>query len=202
MSLVTTEPNRPTATATGGATATTTTRHAPASRLGTSTLADIVTGLARAEELWQPHARHDPVERACIRLLATPAYEVWLLGWTPGQSAGLHDHGGANAAFVVVDGELTETVASEPGNRSSRALRQRTIEAGRLALVRAGEIHDLTNHANRPATSIHVYSKPLRSMGFYEKSATGERGHRVRTIWVDEQDPVLHGIPADTRTLG
>src|SRR6266511_2315889 len=71
-------------------------------RLHTAALADIVIGLARAEDLWRPHVLHNPDERARVRLLATPAYEVWLLGWTPGQAVGLHDHGGANAAFVVV----------------------------------------------------------------------------------------------------
>ena len=82
-------------------------------RLDTATLSDIVHGLAVAEDLWRPFVLHDADERARVRLLATPAYEVWLLGWTPGQSVGLHDHGGANAAFIVVDGTLTETAAPE-----------------------------------------------------------------------------------------
>ena len=54
--------------------------------------------------------------------MATPIYEVWLLGWTPGQSVGLHDHGPANGAFIIVDGTLTETLAHEPGDRRSPAL--------------------------------------------------------------------------------
>ena len=84
-----------------------------ASRLDLAALADI-GGSAEVEELWRPHVAHDHNERTRVRLLATSAYEVWLLGWTPGQSVGLHDHGGANGTFVVVDGTLTETVAADP----------------------------------------------------------------------------------------
>src|SRR3954469_10615472 len=80
-----------------------------ARRLELDVLGDIVTGLSCAESLWKPYVAHDPHERVRRRLLATPAYEVWLLGWTPGQAVGWHDHGDANGAFVVVDGELAET---------------------------------------------------------------------------------------------
>src|SRR5262245_17450245 len=84
-----------------------------ARRLDLDVLAEIVTGLARAEALWRPYVAHDPDDRVRRRLLATPAYEVWLLGWTPCQSVGLHDHGAANGAFVVVDGELVETTVRD-----------------------------------------------------------------------------------------
>src|SRR5688500_16575160 len=87
-------------------------------RLDPTTLSDIVHGPALAEELWRPHVLHSVTERARVRLLATPAYEVWLLGWTPGQSVGLHDHGGANAAFFVVDGTLTETSSADRATRT------------------------------------------------------------------------------------
>ena len=70
----------------------------PSPRLDLAALGDIVSGLARADDLWRPHVAHDASERVRIRLLSTPAYEVWLLGWTPGQAVGLHDHGG----FVLV----------------------------------------------------------------------------------------------------
>ena len=85
--------------------------------LDVAMLVEIVTGLAAAEALWRPHVTHDAAERARLRLLATPAYEVWLLGWTPGQSVGLHDHGDANGAFVVVDGELVETTLTSGRHR-------------------------------------------------------------------------------------
>ncbi len=160
-----------------------------ASRLDLAALADIVGGLAEAEELWRPHVTHDHNERTRVRLLATSAYEVWLLGWTPGQSVGLHDHGGANGAFVVVDGTLTETVAADPSNRNDRTLAQRVLAVGEAGQVAAGQVHDVANRSSRLATSIHAYSRPLTSMGFYESATPGVRGHRIRTFWV-EPEPV------------
>ena len=160
----------------------------PGARLDTTTLSDIVNGLAVAEDLWRPHVVHDPDVRARVRLLATPAYEVWLLGWTPGQSVGLHDHGGANAAFFVVDGTLTETVAVD---RSSRILVDRSIPSGSAGTVPAGHLHDVANRSSTLATSIHAYSKPLRSMGFYDVPEPGVHGHRVRTLWVEQEAAVL-----------
>ncbi len=166
-------------------------------RLDTTTLADIVNGLATAVDLWRPHVFHNPHERARVRLLATPAYEVWLLGWTPGQAVGLHDHGGANAAFFVVDGTLTETVTADPDQRAGGVLLERTIHAGTSGSVEAGHVHDIANRSTSLATSIHVYSKPLRSMGFYDVPEPGVRGYRVRTLWVEEETAVLQDVRVD-----
>jgi quercetin dioxygenase-like cupin family protein len=151
-----------------------------ARRLEIDVLGDIDTGLARAESLWRPHVAHDPHERVRRRLLATPAYEVWLLGWTPGQSVGLHDHGDANGAFVVVDGELTETTVD------TGELHVERLAAGELGQVTAGSIHDVGNRSPRNATSIHVYSHPLSAMGFY-----GSNGQLVRVEAVHEQSTLV-----------
>ena len=142
-------------------------------RLDVAALADIATGLAEAEELWRPHVVHDSVERARVRLLASPVYEVWLLGWTPGQSVGLHDHGGANGAFVVVDGELTETALVDG------SLERDVLHAGEFGRVPFGAMHDVGNHSRRNTTSIHAYSRPLSAMGFYLPDGTLERVEAV-----------------------
>jgi mannose-6-phosphate isomerase-like protein (cupin superfamily) len=160
-------------------------------RLDPDALGDIVSGLARADDLWRPHVAHDDDERARVRLLATPAYEVWVLGWTPGQSVGLHDHGGSNGAFVVVDGQLTETFAIDGAHPRGRRLAERTVAAGTLGTVPAGAVHDLANRSTALATSLHVYSRPLQSMGFFDDGERGVRGHRIRTMWVDETPAVL-----------
>ena len=142
-------------------------------RLELDVLADIVAGLARAEELWRPHVAHDADERVRRRLLATPAYEVWLLGWTPQQSVGLHDHGDANGAFVVVDGELTETAIV------AGRLENDVLHAGEFGRVPFGALHDVGNRSPRNATSIHAYSRPLSAMGFYRADGTLERVEAV-----------------------
>jgi hypothetical protein len=141
----------------------------PPAPLDVDVLVDIIDGLARAEPLWRPHVAHDPDDRVRLRLLATPAYEVWLLGWAPGQSVGLHDHGDANGAFVVVDGELTET--SLEAGRLVDAVRA----AGEFGRVPIGALHDVANRSPRNATSIHAYSHPLSAMGFYRPDGSLQR---------------------------
>lgn len=149
-------------------------RNPPA--LGIDALVDIATGLAQATELWRPHVHHDQLSRTSVRLLATEAYEVWLLGWSQGQGVDLHDHGGANAAFVVLDGELEELTLG-PGGLRSRALRP-----GGVGTVAAGAVHDVINAGTVDATSIHVYSDPLTSMTFYDADGTPRHTELVQEV--------------------
>lgn len=130
--------------------------------LDLATLTDIAVGLAAAEDLWGPHVSHDPLSRTSVRLLASPVYEVWLLGWTPGQRVELHDHGGSNAAFVVVEGELDEVTMGRHG------LATRHLHAGEIGTVAAGAVHDVLNRGVAVATSVHVYADPLTSMTYYD----------------------------------
>jgi predicted metal-dependent enzyme (double-stranded beta helix superfamily) len=155
-------------------------RPADSLTLDVALLADIVEGLAAADGLWRRHVTHDAAERVRLRLLATPAYEVWLLGWAPGQSVGMHDHGDANGAFVVVDGELVERTLTE-----CRVVTE-TRHTGAVGRIPRGAVHDVANRSPRLATSIHAYSRPLTAMGFYRAD-----GSLVRTEAVHEQSVLV-----------
>jgi predicted metal-dependent enzyme (double-stranded beta helix superfamily) len=137
---------------------------ASAPTLELDALVAIAQGLARAEDLWRPHVSHDPLSRTSVRLIATEAYEVWLLGWTAGQRVELHDHGGANAAFAVLEGVLDEIVLGFAGTTTKR------LGAGAVGTVPAGVVHDVVNTDPIVATSLHVYSDPLRTMTYYDPS--------------------------------
>jgi Cysteine dioxygenase type I len=129
-------------------------------------LADIVGGIAAAPPLWRALVRHDPDGRRPVRLIATERYEVWVIGWTTGQHVRLHDHGASAGAFVVTEGELTELL---PDRRpSAGGVVERTLGTGRLRHLAVGTVHDVTNRAAAPATSIHAYSPPLTSMTYYD----------------------------------
>ena len=134
--------------------------------LGIEVLVDIAVGLGRAEALWRPHVDHDPLSRTSVRLVATDLYEAWLLGWTPSQQVELHDHGGANAAFVVLEGALTELTLGDGRTSAAR------LDTGDLGTVAAGVVHDVLNAGQTNATSLHVYSRPLRTMTFYDPDGT------------------------------
>ena len=131
-------------------------------RLDGALLEQIAAGIA-SSPLWRGQIEHDPVVRPSVRLVATDSYEVWLLGWSPGQSVELHDHGDAAGAFVVVEGELVEVRVGD-----GQALERDVIRAGGSRVVPVGEVHDVLNLSGDTATSIHVYSPPLSSMTHYD----------------------------------
>ena len=144
--------------------------------LDLATLADIAVGLGRVDDLWRPHVAHDPLSRTSVRLVATDAYEVWLLGWTAGQRVELHDHGGANAAFVVLEGELDEITLGFAGTTTKR------LSTGAVGTVPAGVVHDVVNAASADATSLHVYSDPLETMTFFDPDGTRRHTDLVEQV--------------------
>ena len=139
-------------------------------------LVAIAQGLAQAEDLWRPHVSHDPLSRTSVRLVATEAYEVWLLGWTDGQRVALHDHGGAHAAFVVLEGVLEEITLGFAGTTTKR------LTSGSVGTVPAGIIHDVVNTEPAAATSLHVYSNPLRTMTYYDDAGVATYTELVEQV--------------------
>jgi len=130
----------------------------PAEALDRATMLDIACGIASARDLWSQHVRHDETERRPVRLLATDAYEVWVIGWTTGQGVSLHDHGGSSGVVVVTEGRLTER---------ARGGTTRQLLVGELAELGPDDVHEVFNAADEPATSVHVYSPPLAAMGYH-----------------------------------
>jgi mannose-6-phosphate isomerase-like protein (cupin superfamily) len=147
-------------------------------------LARISAGIARSP-LWYDLADPTPEARSAVRVLATPRYEAWVLGWWPGHGVELHDHGDSHAAFTVVVGELVEITA-----RPSGAIERRALRRGDTRVVPAGTRHDVLDLADRPATSIHVYSPALTSMTFFDPiDQTPTRVEPVLgsdAVWPDE----------------
>ena len=103
--------------------------------------------------------------RRFARLLETAAYEAWLISWAPAADLDLHDHGGSEGAFHVVEGGLVEayTDLERPGPLKTLALR-----AGRGRRVTASRVHRVWNPGPREAMSVHVYSPPLTIMTFFD----------------------------------
>jgi predicted metal-dependent enzyme (double-stranded beta helix superfamily) len=90
--------------------------------------------------------------------------EAWLLTWLPGQSTGLHDHGGSAGAFAVLDGVLDETVLVP--DEHSMARRNRPYAAGEIRGFGRHHVHDVAP-AGGPAVSLHVYAPALIGMTRY-----------------------------------
>ncbi|MBK5333348.1 MAG: hypothetical protein JJD93_15330, partial [Ilumatobacteraceae bacterium] len=79
----------------------------PATRtVGADVLAAIASGLAAVTVPWELGLGEIPTERRFHRVLATEAYEAWVICWPSGELLDMHDHGGSAGAFSVVSGEL------------------------------------------------------------------------------------------------
>jgi predicted metal-dependent enzyme (double-stranded beta helix superfamily) len=156
----------------------------PAEPLPAHVLADIVGGIAAAPPLWRALVRHDPDGRRPVRVIATERYEVWVIGWTTGQNVRLHDHGASAGAFLVTEGELTELLPDRWP--AAGGVVERTLGTGRLRHLAVGTVHDVTNRAAAPATSIHAYSPPLTAMTYYDAEL-----RPAETEPVAPEEPVL-----------
>jgi hypothetical protein len=123
--------------------------------------------LADRTDLWQPHVRFAHESRWSVRVAVTGDYEAWLLTWLPGQSTGLHDHGGSAGAFAVLAGAVEESTlapAYSPRRTRPAALVHRTLSTGRVRAFGADYVHDVTNTGRVPAVSLHVYAPALDTM--------------------------------------
>jgi hypothetical protein len=126
----------------------------------------IAEGLAQVAVPWELRTGTAPAERRYERVLATAAYDAWVIYWPPGFELPLHDHGGSWGAFSIVGGGLEE-VTMVDGQRVSLLLgRGETVHFG------PDHVHAVGNPTTLPATSLHVYSPPLSSMAYF--GATGD----------------------------
>lgn len=136
-------------------------------RSGPTRLYHLARQLADRADLWRPHVRFARDNRWSVRVAVTDDYEAWLLTWLPGQSTGLHDHGGSAGAFAVVEGALEESTlapAYSPRVPRPAALVHRTLSTGRVRAFGPDYVHDVTNTGRVPAVSLHVYAPALETM--------------------------------------
>jgi len=132
---------------------------------GSRDLTRIAAQLLAEPWRWWRQVRFDPAGRYYTRVAADESYEAWLLTWLPGQSTGLHDHGGSSGAFTVVTGTLTETTVAPDGGHEV----VRHLSPQRVRTFGATHVHDVANRGSVPAISLHVYAPALQTMRRYER---------------------------------
>jgi predicted metal-dependent enzyme (double-stranded beta helix superfamily) len=129
----------------------------------------LAVDLARRTELWQPHVRFSE-PRHYHRLAAEEGWEAWLLTWLPGQSTGLHDHGGSAGAFAVLSGAVEETVVlprrAEAGEPQRFDPLTRRYSAGSVRAFGSRHLHDVRPDG-AAAVTLHVYAPRLSAMSRY-----------------------------------
>jgi mannose-6-phosphate isomerase-like protein (cupin superfamily) len=130
-------------------------------------LTDVAQGLARSASPWELPPGASGGERQYAPLVATDVYDAWLIYWPPSTGLEPHDHGGSSGAFAVVSGTLDEDTILE-GHTVTRRVR-----AGDSVAFDGSHVHAVTNRGSAPVTSVHVYSPPLRAMGYYRRLEDG-----------------------------
>lgn len=97
----------------------------------------------------------------------TPACELLLLCWMPGQSSRVHDHGGSYGASLVLLGELEETRFAWTDTHLEPHLLH-TARSGDVLLERPETIHRVDNRFATGAVSLHLYAPPMSGMTNYD----------------------------------
>ena len=134
---------------------------------------ELARSLADDEGRWLPRVRFDPGERVAVRLGSPDdTWEAWLLTWLPGQGTGLHDHGGATGAFVVLRGSLQETVLVPAGDARFRPVSLQW-ESPAVRSFGRRHVHEVLNVSETPAVSLHVYAPALTTMTRYRLDGDG-----------------------------
>ncbi|WP_333767004.1 cysteine dioxygenase [Streptomyces sp. IBSBF 2435] len=123
--------------------------------------AGLARSIAADRGRWAPLVRYDATTRWYARLQTGPGYEVWLLSWLPGQSSGLHDHGGSSGVLTVLQGALRERALGDRGETV------RALAGGGQRAFAPGYVHEVVNDSLEPAVSLHVYFPGLTEMTPY-----------------------------------
>lgn len=92
------------------------------------------------------------------RVIATDAYDAWVVTIGAHTSIAAHDHDGCIGVIAVTDGRLVEFGVDEGGRPRAR-LRQ--LVAGDATKVGITQRHSLVNPGAAPATTVQVFSPPL-----------------------------------------
>jgi quercetin dioxygenase-like cupin family protein len=95
-----------------------------------------------------------------VPLLVTPEVEAWLFGWPAGVVTPAHGHRGAAEALTVVEGSLSEECLDPTIWTTGR---RTTWPAGASTLFPSGHVHLLGAAGDRPAVTVHAWSRPAGS---------------------------------------
>ena len=114
-------------------------------------VATIAAGLAAVSVHWDLGVDTPPSSRRYERsVLATDAYDAWLIYWPAGTSIGVHDHGDSVGALAVVAGALEEDALLDGRTRTSHvSLASRSLSP-RIGCTRSSTV---TRSPRRVCTS-------------------------------------------------
>ncbi|GIW70683.1 MAG: hypothetical protein KatS3mg102_0225 [Planctomycetota bacterium] len=144
----------------------------PREQLDLEALRDLVRRLDVCDDLIRQHIRFRPDSYARNLVCRTPAFDMLVLCWRPGQQTVIHDHGESLNVTRVVGGRLcsrmfVEAARPEPGRVLVRPTVDELLDGMAFSCVDAGEIHQLANTSEADLVTLHVYARPLKDIRVY-----------------------------------
>jgi cysteine dioxygenase len=135
------------------------------------------------------HFEADYYARNLVR--QSDLFELIVLCWGAGQRSPIHDHQGQRCWMAVLDGEVSETLykvrANGEGPLESAPApgAARNFRSGSVAFI-VDEMgwHRIQPVGGRPAVTMHLYSRPIRTCSIYdeERDAVVTRKLRYHSI--------------------
>jgi predicted metal-dependent enzyme (double-stranded beta helix superfamily) len=133
----------------------------------------------------------------------TPAFELLVLCWNPGQASTIHDHAGSLNVTRLYLGELTSRTfrrrdggrgVTKVGAAASGELPRGPVElideqvlgGGGAATVDRGEIHQLANQSEAGLVTVHLYAPPLTDIVVYSQTEAHTEVQRLRYSLADD----------------
>ena len=108
-------------------------------------------------------------------IVKTDRFELLLLTWMPGQRTPIHDHAGSRCWVAIHSGQLCiksyQPIVSDEAPLV--AIGSATTHfAGEVNYVDDGiAVHSITNNAQDPAVSLHLYAPPVARCRAYDEAA-------------------------------
>jgi cysteine dioxygenase len=178
------------------------------SRAGTQSMSlaaftELALGLDLDDALVGAHVNFCDDHYARNLVCRTPAFELLVLCWKPGQASTIHDHAGSLNVTRVYSGELMSrtfrrrdggTGVTKVGGGATGELPrgpvelidERVLAGAGAATVDRGDIHQLGNESAAGLVTVHFYAPPLTHIVVYSRSRPHTELQRLRYSLSDD----------------
>jgi len=125
--------------------------------------------------------------RTCI--FKNDILEVLLLAWNPMQITEIHNHQGNACYWKVLSGSITEKTFEWDEANKQLEYREEKILSESESGFDNNELffHQILNNSDKPAITIHIYSKPLKTCLVYD-SQTKATDSKILTNHYEQFD--------------
>ena len=101
-------------------------------------------------------------------LFRSDQFELVVIIWRPGQDTPIHDHIGSDCAFLILEGESTETIYELNSEGLAFPIGSRVYRPGEVCAAEEPDIHRVSNDGDGELINLHVYTPPLHAFNIYD----------------------------------